>query len=277
MTRIGAHLSISKGLRKTADEAVERGLETLQVFLRNPRGRGAREFSPDETAYFTSVIRHNDINPVVVHIPYICNPAAHDSALYEAAADIIAGDLQRCHLVGADYLVLHPGAYTRSTPEEAMQRVSQLLNRVLADYRGHTMILLETMAGQGTELGSSFEQLHGILDAVERQEKLGICLDTCHLFAAGYDCASREGIEELMKAIDATMGRHRIKVLHANDSSKPLGSRRDRHAHIGQGFIGLEGFANLLHHDCLGQLPFIVETPPEGLTRDIEILHSLQF
>lgn len=276
LPRVGAHLSISKGLNYTADEAVSLGLECMQMFLRNPRGRGARNLSVEEIDYFIKKTREYDIKPITVHIPYIVNPASYKDDLYELALETIKHDLERCDLIGADYLVLHPGAYTTSTIEEGIVRISNLLNNVLENYTGETIILLETMAGQGTEIGSSFAELNKILQSIGNKDKIGICYDTCHTYAAGYDCTTEVGINNIIQEIEATFGLDKIYVIHANDSSKELGSKKDRHAHIGEGFIGEAGFRNLLTHDYWRNLPFILETPAAGIAGDMEVLKRLR-
>ncbi len=274
--RIGAHLSIGRGLDKTADEAVERGIETLQIFLRNPRGRGARKFISKEIDYFIKKLAESDITPLAVHIPYICNPAAVKEELYQFALETIRHDLERCSSVRGDFLVLHPGSYTTSSMDIGIERAAELLNQVLDEYTGETMILLETMAGQGTEIGSQFQQLLAIMNRITRQDKIGICLDTCHLWAAGYDCSSDEGIDEILLLADGSFGFDKIKLIHANDSNSPLASHKDRHAHIGEGFIGLEGFQKLIQKESLQDIPFIVETPAEKLQEDIDSLKRLR-
>lgn len=274
--RIGAHLPIGKGLKHTADEAVARGLEALQIFVRNPRGRGARTFTEEEIDYFKATVLAHNIDPVVVHIPYICNPAAAKDDLYEFARQVVKEDLQRCSLIGANYLVLHPGSYTTSTLEQGIARIARLLNDVLDNYAGKVTVCLETMAGQGTEIGRDFNELNTILQLINNQERIGVCLDTCHVFAAGYDVSSEEGIARLLGEIDRTFGRDAIKLIHSNDSQKELGSRRDRHAHIGDGFIGEAGFKRLLRHDFFGTFPFILETPFEEVDRDIAALKKLR-
>lgn len=274
--RIGAHLPIGKGLKHTADEAVDKGLEALQVFLRNPRGRGARKFSTEEINYFNEKIKKYDIHPVVVHIPYICNPASVKEDLYEFALETIEHDLNRCEMVNADFLVLHPGSYTSSSPEEGIARIAEVLNRVLDDHTGKTFILLETMAGQGTELGKSFEEINLILHKIRNKDMIGICFDTCHTYAAGYDCSTAEGLDEIVREMDSTFGREKVMLIHANDSSKELGSKRDRHAHIGQGYIGKNGFANITSHPFFGQIPFILETPFEEIDADVKMLKQIR-
>lgn len=277
MPLIGAHLPVSKGLKATADDAVLKGVEALQIFVRNPRGRGARVFTEEEIVYFKNRLKENSISPVVVHIPYICNPASVKEDLYVFARQVIEEDLLRCDVIGADYLVLHPGAYTGSTLEEGIERVARLLDQVLNNYEGNTMILLETMAGQGTEIGKNFAELKQIIDGVKMGDKLGVCYDTCHTYAAGYDCSSEQGIKNILNEIDAVLGREKVKLVHANDSLKGLGEKRDRHAHIGEGFIGEQGFSLLLQDDFFKNLPFILETPYEGVEADLVKLKTLRY
>lgn len=274
--RIGAHLPVGKGLQFTAREAVSMGLEAVQMFIRNPRGRGARQYSEQELSEFKQILQENDIGPVVVHIPYICNPAAAKDDLYEYAYEVVAEDLKRCSMVNAGFLVLHPGSYTTSSLEQGIERIAALLNRVLNRHDGETCLLLETMAGQGTEIGKTFEELNLILQQVNNKDKIGICFDTCHTYAAGYNCTTDEGLNEVLTKMDKTFGRDLVKIVHANDSSKELGSHRDRHAHIGQGFINLSGFEILMHNKFFRNLPFILETPLEAMAEDIEALKNIR-
>lgn len=276
MAYIGAHLGIGRGLDKTAQQAVEMELECLQIFLRNPRGSRARQLKEMEIITFKNLLAKYRISPLVVHVSYICNPAAANPHLYELAHSIVAEDLARSAQIGADYLVLHPGSYTTSSAGEGMVRVANLLNRVLENDSGPVTVLLETMSGQGTELGGDFEQLHQILQMIKRSDRVGICYDTCHTYAAGYDCKTTPGMENILSHIDGSFGRERIKLVHANDCASSLGSHRDRHAHVGEGSIGLEGFASLLSHNFWGKMPMIVETPIEGLAGDIIRLKELR-
>lgn len=276
MSLIGAHLGIGRGLKHTADEAAQLNLECLQIFLRNPRGRKARQLTVSEVDYFKEITTLHNINPVVVHESYICNPAAAEPGLYELAHSIIVEDLQRCTLIGAQYLVLHPGSYTSSSSPQGIERVAQLLNQVLDKDKGVVSILLETMSGQGTELGRDFGELDEIIKRINRRDRIGVCYDTCHTYAAGYDCSSRTGLDSVLSEIENSLGRERLKLVHANDCKSALGSHRDRHAHIGTGSIGLNGFAQMLADPFWATLPMIVETPPEGLRQDIEQLKKLR-
>jgi deoxyribonuclease-4 len=273
LPRIGAHLPIGKGLMATADDAVSKELEAIQIFIRNPRGRGARKLTDQEVDYFNQTMADNDISPVVVHIPYVCNPAAARDDLYNYAYEVITGDIERARLIKADYIVLHPGSFTDTSLDEGIDRVSALMNRILDGYEGPTL-LLETMSGQGTEIGKNFQELNQILQNITNKNNIGICFDTCHTFAAGYNCADPEGVEKICQEAEAIIGREKIRLIHANDSLKELGEHRDRHTHIGEGFIGITGFENLMAHDFFRQIPFILETPMEGIEKDIKLLKA---
>jgi deoxyribonuclease-4 len=276
MSPIGAHLGIGRGLKHTADEAVQFKLECLQIFLRNPRGSKARQLTAAEVDHFKEITTLNNIDPIVVHVSYVCNPAAAEPGLYELAHAIIAEDLQRCTLIGAEYLVMHPGSYTSSSSQQGIERVAQLLNKVLDNNQGEVTILLETMSGQGTELGRDFSELAEIIKRINRTDRIGVCYDTCHTYAAGYDCSSRTGLDAVLSEIDHSLGREHIRLVHANDCQSALGSHRDRHAHIGAGSIGLNGFAQIFADPFWATLPMIVETPAAGLGQDIERLKKLR-
>lgn len=271
---VGAHLSVARGLRAVVEEARRLGLDGMQIFVRSPRGTRARDFPPQEADWFLAAVRRERFFPVVVHCSYVCNPAAARRPVYELACRLVAEDLERCRLLGAHFLVLHPGAHTTSSPAGAERRLARLLASVLAADRGDTLLLLEGMAGAGTELGGDFAQLARVLARVGHQ-RLGVCLDTCHLYAAGYDVTTTAGLERLAADIDATIGRQRVHLVHANDSLAPLGSRRDRHAPLGDGLLGERGLAAWLHHPFFGCLPLIIETPHHPLSRDLELLRRL--
>lgn len=273
--RIGCHLSIGKGLKATAEKAVSLGLETFQVFVRNPRGAAARAWSEQEIAEFTKTVEQSGIDPVIVHIPYIVNPASNRQDLYELAERIIREDLERAIALKARYLVLHPGSRGEGSAEEAIERLTALLQRVLHKYTGDTMILIETMAGMGKEIGHEFSQIKTILNGVNHP-MLGLCLDTCHLLGAGYDVVSKEGIAATLEELGRYMDLNLVKVVHANDSQKEINSRIDRHAPIGTGFIGRQGFVNLMAHPKLKKLPFILETPPETIEQDVQVMRELR-
>lgn len=274
--RIGAHLPVGKGLVKTAAEARKLGLEALQIFVRNPRGAAARELGAEEIDLFRKEIAAADIDPVVVHIPYISNPASVKPDLYALAGRIISEDLTRCDLIGARILVLHPGSSTGSTSQESLARLAKLLEKVLDDYQGGAQILLETMSGQGSELGRNFDELKMIFDNCSQANRLGICFDTCHTYAAGYDLKTVTGIDQTAEEITRLLGQEVIKVVHINDSLGSLGSHRDRHAPIGRGELGEESLQLIMRHPLFNKTPFVLETPFETLTEDVEILKRLR-
>jgi len=275
--RIGAHLPVGKGLLKTAAQAKELGLEALQIFLRNPRGTAARKLGEEEVLGFKRELLAANIDPVVVHIPYISNPASVKPDLYALAARIISEDLSRCDLIGARYLVLHPGSSTGSNVQDSLLRLAHLLEEVLDSYQGEAQLLLETMAGQGSEIGRSFEEFKIVFDNCRRAEKLGICFDTCHTLAAGYNLKTAEGIEAVTSEVANLFGKEVIKVVHVNDSQGALGSHRDRHAPIGQGELGKEALRLIMHQPIFNNIPFILETPIETIAADVEIIKKLRY
>jgi deoxyribonuclease-4 len=256
------------------DMADEMGVEALQMFVRNPRGMAAREITAEAAATFRSRVAALKIDPVVVHIPYISNPASVKPDLYALAERIIREDLQRCNLLGAKYLVMHPGTATGGTSEEGILRLGALLKRILADYEGETMLLIETMSGQGSEIGRDLGEIRAILDECGCMDRVGVCLDTCHFLAAGYALDTEEGIEAAVREVKDVLGENTLKVIHANDSVNPCGSHKDRHAPVGEGVNGLEGFRRLMKNEYLAGRAFIVETPTQS--RDVAILKGIR-
>lgn len=274
--RLGIHLSIGKGLDITARNAAEMGIETFQVFLRNPRGSGFRVWESREVQQFKDTVNKHSIAPVVAHIPYIVNPASQRDDLYELAQRVITEDLNRGDLINVQYLVLHPGSRGDAPTEEAMDRLINLVNNILGGYDGKAMMLIETMSGMGKEICSSFDEMKMLWQGIKHKDKLGICFDTCHLFAAGYDMVTPEGISQVLEELDDKVGVQHVKVVHVNDSQKEIGSRIDRHAAIGTGQIGTEGFTNLMKNPVLKQLPFILETPTATIKQDLQTLRDIR-
>lgn len=273
--RIGVHISIGKGLPKAAENAIAWGAEACQIFARNPRGAAARQWPQEEIDAFRA-LSQGRLDPVVVHIPYIVNPASEKADLYELAERIITEDLQRCDLIGARCLVLHPGSHGASSPEQAIERLTALINRVTGSYTGETMILIETMSGMGKEIGASIPEISAIMSGFRDSDRTGICLDTCHMLGAGFDMVTAEGINATAKMLDGAVGIDRIKLIHINDSKREMGSRVDRHAPIGTGFIGLEGMKNVMSHPVFGRIPSILETPEETIQEDIKALKTIR-
>lgn len=272
--RLGCHLSIGKGLDVTAKNAARLENETFQVFLRNPRGSGFRVWEEREIQQFKDTISKHGIYPVVAHIPYIVNPASQRDDLYELAQQVITEDMSRCDIIEASYLVLHPGSRGDATTEEAIDRLITLVNNVLDGYERKAMLLIETMAGMGKEICSNFDEMKLLWQGVKHKERLGICFDTCHLFAAGYDVATPDGIKRLLDEIDSKVGLQYIKVVHSNDSQREMGSHIDRHASIGKGHIGIEGITNIMKNPVLREIPFIIETPT--VQEDLQTLREIR-
>lgn len=272
--RLGGHISIGKGLEATAKNAVKMGIETFQVFLRNPRGSGFRVWESREIQQFKDILSKHGIYPVVAHIPYIVNPASQRDDLYELAQRVITEDLNRCDLINASYLVLHPGSRGDATSEEAIERLIALVNNVLKSYEGKTMMLVETMSGMGKEICSNFDEMKSLWQGVQYKERLGLCFDICHLFAAGYDVVTPAGIRQLLEELDSKVGSQYLKLVHVNDSQREMGSHIDRHASIGTGHIGIEGFTNLMKNPVLKEKPFIIETPT--VQEDFQTLRDIR-
>lgn len=254
---------------------------TLQIFSRSPRSlKPPRPFDPRELEEFRSGITALDVRPVVVHIPYLLNLASPDESRYRASIDALREDLIRSGSLGADYLVIHPGSHMGEGIENGIQRIGEAIREALEDASGfpHPQILLETVSGAGTEVGSRFEELRAIMDVVGIPETVGVCLDTCHVYVAGYDIASESGWNDTLEEFEANIGLVNLKVVHINDSVGELGSKKDRHAHIGEGKIGLSGFRFILGDRAFSDKPFILETPHDRIdadARNLAVLRSL--
>jgi len=275
--RIGIHTSISGGLDKAVKRLASLGCNACQMFSRSPRGGKARVLGEAEVKQFRELCIKNDVNPVVIHIPYLVNPATPDPQMHEYAVSQIKEDMLRANLLGASYLVLHMGSHRGEGIEKGLSQVIKAFNMALDGYQGETRLLLENTSGAGKEVGSTFEQLKQILDGLENKQA-GICFDTCHGFAAGYDLSDAIKVDATVEEFDKIIGISNLKVVHANDSMFPLGSTKDRHADIGKGYIGEQGFAALLNHPKLQDVPFILETPAdsdEDWMRNLETMRRL--
>lgn len=255
---IGAHMSIGKGFAAAVEQAQRIGGNTLQFFTRNPRGAAAKALMPKDVEAVKEKRAQFGFGPLVAHAPYVINLASPKDDLWELAVRVIQEDLARMSLLGVEYLTLHPGSHVGAGAAAGVARIAEGLNRILAE-GSSTMILLETMAGSGTEVGGTFEEIAQIIEGVERKDRLGVCLDTCHLFGAGYDV--KDNLDEVIRQFERVIGLERLKAVHLNDSLQPLGSRKDRHANIGEGLIGAEALKRVVRHPQLEHLPFILETP----------------
>jgi deoxyribonuclease-4 len=276
--RLGAHESIAGGLHKAFDRAQSATCDAVQIFVKSNRSWAVKPLTEDEIARFKARAEETGIRPVVGHTSYLLNLGSPDELLWEKSRDMLITELERCEALGIPWLVLHPGAHVGSGEKAGLARVAEGLGEVHAATPGfRAQILLETTAGQGTSLGRTFEQLARIIELTEQGERLGVCLDTCHVFAAGYELRTAEGYAATMEAFERTLGLERLKALHLNDSKGELGNRKDRHEHIGKGHIGLEGFRNLVNDPRLAGLPGLLETPKgDDLAEDRENLRVLR-
>lgn len=254
----GAHLSISKGYKKAVKEALAIGANTFQFFTRNPRGIKAKALDYEDIAKANQLREEMGFGPLVAHAPYTLNLASPKDELWELAIQVLTDDLKRLEYLQPVYLNFHPGSHTGSGVEAGIKRIAEGLKRVLSEGPFQTMLLLEGMSGSGSEIGYTFEQLAWIKD-LTGCEKIGFCLDTCHLYGAGYDV--KEHLTEVLAEADQVLGLEWVKAFHLNDSVQPLGSRKDRHANLGEGQIGKEAIRDLAYHPALAGKVFLLETP----------------
>ncbi|HEX6464564.1 MAG TPA: deoxyribonuclease IV [Vicinamibacterales bacterium] len=262
MPRLGAHLSIAGGLPRAVDRAEASGCEALQIFTKSAGQWRARDIPPEEIALFRRRLRQTTIRPVIAHNSYLINVAAADSALRRRSIDALREELDRAESLGLDGLVMHPGSYTSGSEGGGLKLIADALADVLTSRpEGRARLLLEHTAGQGTNLGHRFEHLAEIIDLLGGSARVGVCLDTCHLLAAGYDICSEEGYRETFRHFGRVVGFSRLMAFHLNDSKKPCGSRVDRHEHIGKGCLGPEPFRRILNDPRFAKLPMLLETP----------------
>lgn len=263
MPRLGAHLSIGGGLPRAVDRAVASGCETLQIFTKSAGQWRARTLPDAEIAEFRRKVRESGVGPVFAHDSYLINVAAANAALRTQSIAALWEELSRAAALGLAGLVMHPGSYTSGTEQDGLRLIADALGELLSRRRVKTAILLEQTAGQGTNLGHRFEHLATILDGVGWSRRVGVCIDTCHLVAAGYDITTERGYRDTFRQLDAIVGLDRVRVFHLNDSKKPCGSRVDRHEHIGKGCLGLETFRRLLNDRRFRNTPMLLETPKD--------------
>lgn len=270
---VGCHLSASKGYLAMGKMAEKIGANTFQFFTRNPRGGSVKALDLEDIAAYRTFAAKKGFGKILAHAPYTMNACAADEGLREFAANVMAEDLDRLsHLPEAMYN-FHPGSHVKQGAEVGIAQIAETLNEVLFPEQT-TTVLLETMAGKGSEVGRNFSELRAILDSVHLQEKMGVCLDTCHIWDGGYDIAGN--LEAVLEEFDKTIGLHRLYAVHLNDSMNPLGAHKDRHQKIGQGYIGLEALKAVVRHPVLKQLPFILETPNDdaGYAAEIALLRK---
>ncbi len=262
---LGCHLSISGGLHRAFEQAEKLRINAMQIFSHNARSWRMKPLSPEEIESFKSKWAESAVQYIVIHTSYLINLASSKPDVYEKSVQALIEEIERAGRLGIPHVNTHVGAHLGAGIEEGLQRIVAALDQVLespeAQQYPDVMVLLENDAGTGSSLGARFEELGLILDNVSHAERFGVCFDTCHGFAAGYDFTSPGGLESVLTQMERAFGMERLKLIHANDSKHPLGSRRDRHEHIGRGHIGLEGFRSVVNHPRLLDLPFILETP----------------
>ena len=273
MLHIGCHLSSSKGFEAMGRTALSIGADTFQFFTRNPRGSRAKNIDPQDAARLRALMEKHRFAPVIAHAPYTLNPASADPKTREFALQTLADDLQRMEHLPGNLYNFHPGSHVGQGEETGIRLIIETLNEILTPGL-HTVILLETMAGKGSEIGRNFDELKRILDGVKLNGQMGICLDTCHVHDAGYSLAV---LDDTLNEFDKQIGLKRLKAVHLNDSLNPRGAHKDRHAPIGAGEIGTDTLARVINHPALKHLPFCLETPNDlaGYAREIELLRGL--
>lgn len=273
MLKIGCHLSIAKGYTHMGEEALSINANTFQFFTRNPRGSQMRAIDLQDIQGLKSILEQHQFAPLLGHAPYTMNPCALDGGLYDLAATMMAEDLQRLEPLPGQYYNFHPGSHVGQGIEAGIEKIAALLNRVLKP-EGQTLVLLETMSGKGSEVGSTFEEIRAIIDRSQEKDRLGVCLDTCHVYSAGYDIVNN--LDGVLEEFDRVIGLDRLKAIHLNDSLTPFNSHKDRHACIGEGSLGLDAIVRFINHPRLRELPFYLETPNEipGYAAEIKLLRE---
>ena len=273
MLYIGNHTSSSKGYLAMGKQMLANGGNTFAFFTRNPRGGKAKEINPQDVQAFLQLEQENHFGKLVAHAPYVMNCCAAKENLREFARETMADDLKRLELTPGNFYNFHPGSHVGQGAETGIAKIAEILNEVLTKEQS-TTVLLETMSGKGSEVGRNFQELRQIIDQVELKEKLGVCLDTCHVWDGGYDIVS--DLDGVFTEFDQIIGLDRLKAIHLNDSMNGLGSHKDRHARLGEGEIGLEALVRVINHPATKGVPFILETPndDEGWAREIALLRK---
>ena len=271
MFTIGCHLSASKGYLAMAKQAVSIGANTFQFFTRNPRGGKAKEINEDDIKAFLQYSKEQGINRILAHAPYTLNACSADSGIREFAKNTMKDDLKRMEYTPGNYYNFHPGSHVGQGVEVGIDFIAEMLNEILTKEQT-TIVLLETMSGKGSEVGRNFEELKAIIDKVKLKDKLGVCLDTCHIWDGGYDVVNN--FDGVLDEFDKIIGLEKLKAIHLNDSKNDLASHKDRHEKIGEGKIGLDAISKIINNDRLKELPFYLETPNEieGYEREIKLL-----
>lgn len=275
MIKIGCHLSVSKGFAKMAEEALSINADTLQFFSRNPRGSKAKDIDEKDVEKFLKICKEHNFGKIIAHAPYTLNPCSKDEKVREFALQTMSDDLKRLEILCGVFYNFHPGSHVGQGSDEGIRLITETINRA-AKKEYSTTILLETMAGKGTEVGRNFEDLKKVIDGVDEGIKIGVCMDTCHVFDGGYDIVN--DLDGVLAEFDKIIGLEYLKALHLNDSMNPIGSHKDRHQKIGEGYIGIRTFENIVNNKFLKNLPMCLETPNDidGYRKEITLLRSLE-
>jgi deoxyribonuclease IV len=276
--KVGVHVSISGSIDQAVDRAQEYGCDTFQMFTRNPQGWKFGDLDPEQVKKFREKLGQSKISPIVDHMPYLPNLSCPEDEIYDKSVASFAAEVDRCGTLGISYLVVHLGSHLGKGREVGLERIGSALSIGAKRAKGDLRILLENMAGTKNSMGSNFQDIREILDCVKKRERLGVCLDTCHLYAAGFDVQSERGVQQTMAKFNKVVGFDTLKAVHLNDSKGGLGSGLDRHENIGKGYIGEKGFRAILHHSALKELPMILETPadePDDVLNDLRMVRKL--
>lgn len=276
--RLGFHISISGGLSRVVERALNLGCETIQFFSRNPRAWKESLVTSKEIEKFQKILQLTNITPIFLHAPYLLNLASPDKDQAARSLNFLCEELKQAHRIGAQYVVVHFGSRIHTKEQKAITQVAKNINSSFRRVKNSVQLLIENTAGQGTEIGYKIYQFGELLKRVDNDQRIGVCFDTAHAFAAGYNLATHSGLQQMIEEFDRIVGLEKLKLLHLNDSRFTLGSRKDRHWHIGKGEIGCEGFANIVNHPLLRHLPGIIETPRKNDSDDlknIKLIRSL--
>lgn len=275
MIYLGCHLTSSKGFENMAKEAISINADTLQFFTRNPRGGKAKVIDTEDVERYLKLVSEYNFGKVIAHAPYTLNPCSKEQRIREFAYMTMKDDLERMEYIPGNYYNFHPGSHVGQGTEAGIEMISSMLNDIIKEEQ-NTIVLLETMAGKGSEIGSRFEELRAIIDKINLKDKIGVCMDTCHVHDAGYDIAGN--LDGVLNEFDNVIGLSYLKAIHINDSKNPCGAHKDRHAVIGEGYIGKDAFKKILLSPKLSGLPMVLETPQESLAgygEEIKMLREM--
>lgn len=273
MLNIGCHLSASKGFKNMGETALSIGANTFAFFTRNPRGGAAKAIDEADVKALLDIMKENKFAKLVAHAPYTVNPCSDTEKTRQFAHMVLAEDIKRMEYLPGNYYNFHPGSHVGQGTERGIELIAEMLNDIITPEQT-TIVLLETMAGKGSEVGGRFEEIKAIIDKLKYPEKVGVCMDSCHISDAGYDIINN--LDGVLEEFDRVVGLDKLKAMHINDSMNPAGAHKDRHQKIGEGHLGLQTFVNIINHPALRDLPFILETPNEldGYAKEIEMLRN---